>query len=206
MSIDKTMEFILGMQVKSEQRSTKAERPVRISVSSSEHPGTSSSWQRLAAEGIRIAVLAIVVHCLGAGRAAAKPTQKSIEGALTCQCGGCNRTVATCDHYGCGSRDEIRALIQKEIASGKDETAILQDMTLRYGVKVLATPPAQGFNLTVWILPILGLMVGLGAVVLIVRHWRKPPVEPPCAPPSSTDPKVMAAVEAEMKKVGSLSN
>ncbi len=178
---------------------------VRISASSPGPAGTSSPWQRLAAGGIRIAVLAIFVLCLGWGRAAAKPTQQSIEGALTCQC-GCNQTVASCNHYGCGSREEIRALIQKEIAAGKDETAILQDMTLRYGVQVLATPPAQGFNLTVWILPILGLMVGLAAVVMIVRHWRRPPTKPPTAPRSSMDPRVMAAVEAEMKKIGSLSN
>ena len=157
---------------------------------------------------MRIAVLPIVL--LGAVSASLagsgpKPTQRSIEGALTCQC-GCNQTVAGCDHYGCGSREEMRALIQKEIAAGKDQTTIFQDMTLRYGVQVLATPPAQGFNLTVWILPILGLTVGLAAVVLIVRHWRKPPGEPPPVLPSTMDPKVMAAVEAEIKKVGSLSN
>ncbi|HTG62291.1 MAG TPA: cytochrome c-type biogenesis protein CcmH [Terriglobia bacterium] len=176
-----------------------------ISASSPGPGGTSSHRQRPAARGARIAVLAAFVLSLGSGRAAAKPTQQSIEGALTCQC-GCNQTVAGCDHYGCGSREEMRAFIQKEIAAGKDETAIFQDMTLRYGVKVLAVPPAQGFNLTVWILPILGLMVGLAAVVLFVRHWRKTPGEPPYAPPSTMDPKVMAAVEAEMKKVGSLSN
>jgi len=157
---------------------------------------------------VPIVVLAAALHVLTFQRAAAsgsKPTQKSIEGALTCQC-GCNQTVAGCDHYGCGSRGEMRALIQKEIAAGKDETAILQDMTLRYGVKVLATPPAQGFNLTVWILPILGLMVGLAAVVLIVRRWRNPSAEPPGLPPPSIDPKAMEAVEAEMKKIGSLGN
>jgi cytochrome c-type biogenesis protein CcmH len=157
---------------------------------------------------MRIAVLAIVLLGAVSGGFAdsgPKPAQKSIEGALTCQC-GCNQTVAGCDHYGCGSREEMRALIEKAIAAGKDQTAILQDMTLRYGVQVLATPPAQGFNLTVWILPILGLIVGLTAVVLIVRHWRKPAGEPPCVLPSATDPKVMAAVEEEMKKVGSLSN
>jgi len=160
------------------------------------------------ARGIVPIVLAAALHLLTFQSAAAsgsKPTQKSIEGALTCQC-GCNQTVAGCDHYGCGSRGEMRALIQKEIAAGKDETAILQDMTLRYGVKVLATPPAQGFNLTVWILPILGLMVGLAAVVLIVRHWRNPSAEPPGLPPPSIDPKAMEAVEAEMKKIGSLGN
>ncbi len=181
---------------------------VRLSAWSPRPAGTSSSRQHPAARGIRIAVLAIVLLGLVSERAAAsgsKPTQKAIEGALTCQC-GCNQTVSGCDHYGCSSREEMRALIQKEIAAGKDETAIFQDMTLRYGVKVLAAPPAQGFNLTVWILPFLGLMVGLVAVVLIVRHWRKPPTEPPSVPPSSIDPKVMAAVEAEMKKIGSLSN
>jgi cytochrome c-type biogenesis protein CcmH/NrfF len=157
---------------------------------------------------MRIAVLVIVLLGSVSGSLAgsgAKPTQRSIEGALTCQC-GCNQTVAGCDHYGCGSREEMRALIQKEIAAGKDQTAIFQDMTLRYGVQVLATPPAQGFNLTVWILPILGLTVGLAAVVLIVRHWRKPPGEPAPVLPSTMDPKVMAAVEAEIKRVGSLSN
>src|SRR5215831_20939194 len=168
--------------------------PVGISASTPGPASTSSLRHRPAVGSIRIAVLAIVVLSLGSRRAAAKPTQQAIEGALTCQCGGCNRTVASCDHYGCSSRDEIRALVQKEIATGKDETAILQDMTLRYGVQVLATPPAQGFNLTVWILPILGLMIGLAAVMLIVRHWRKPPGELPYAPPSTMDPKVMAAV------------
>ncbi len=169
---------------------------------------TSSSRQRFVAGGVRVALLAAAFLGLASRSPAAsgsKPTQKGIEAAVTCQC-GCNQTVAGCDHYGCSSREELRALIQKEIAAGKDETAIFQDLTLRYGVKVLAAPPAQGFNLAVWILPILGLMIGLAAVVMIVRRWRKPPAEPPSAPPSSLDPKVMAAVEAEMKKVGSLSN
>ena len=178
---------------------------VRILASSPGPAGTSRSRLRPTARRLRVAVLTLFVVGLDLGRAPAKPTQQSIEGALTCQC-GCNQTVAGCNHYGCGSREEMRALIQKEIAAGKDETAIFQDMTLRYGVKVLAAPPAQGFNLTVWILPVLGLMVGLVAVVLIVRHWRKPAGESPCVPPSTMDPKVMAAVEAEMKKVGSLGN
>ncbi len=152
-----------------------------------------------------VAGLMVALISLSAAASGSKPTRKSIEGALTCQC-GCNQTVSGCDHYGCSSREEMRVLIEKEIAAGKDETAIFQDMTLRYGVKVLAAPPAQGFNLTVWILPILGLMVGLAVVLLIVRRWRKPPAEPPSAPPSSIDPKVMAALEAEMKKIGSLGN
>jgi cytochrome c-type biogenesis protein CcmH/NrfF len=49
-------------------------------------------------------------------------------------------------------------------------------LSIRYGVQVLSTPPAHGFNLAVWILPSVGLLVGLGFVVVIVRRWkRKPP-------------------------------
>ncbi len=96
----------------------------------------------------------------------------------------------------------MKAFINKEIGEGKDETAILQDLSLRYGVQVLSTPPAHGFNLAVWILPSVGLLVGLGVVVVIVRRWKRKPADelPPAA--AHQDPKVLAAVEEEMKSTG----
>lgn len=128
-----------------------------------------------------------------------KPTLKSLGEGLICQC-GCNMTVNGCNHYECSSRTEMQALMQKEIAGGKEETTILQDFVLRYGVKVLSTPPARGFNLAVWILPGVGLMAGLGALVVIARRWRKPsPQARTAAPAAPLDPKVLAAVEEEMK-------
>jgi cytochrome c-type biogenesis protein CcmH len=131
--------------------------------------------------------------------ASAKPTVKSLGDALICQC-GCNQTVNECNHLECPARTEMRAMAAKEIAAGKDETAILQDFVLKYGVKVLASPPTQGFNIAVWILPGFGLLVGLGLVVFLVRHWRKRPAAA-TPPPSPIDPKVLAAMEEEMKKV-----
>ena len=96
----------------------------------------------------------------------------------------------------------MRAFIKKEIADGKDETAILQDLSLRYGVQVLSAPPAHGFNLTVWILPGVGLLVGLGIVVVIVRRWKTQACALVPAPLRSSDPKVLAAMEEEMKSAG----
>ncbi len=96
----------------------------------------------------------------------------------------------------------MKAMAQKEIAAGKDETTILQDFVLRYGVKVLATPPASGFNLSVWILPGVGLILGLAVVMALARRWRKPP-RPPEGPRGTTiDPATLAAVEEEMKTTG----
>lgn len=133
----------------------------------------------------------------------AQPTAKSLGESLTCQC-GCNQTVTACNHYECSSRTEMQALIQKEMAAGKDETTILQDFVLRYGVKVLSTPPARGFNLAVWILPAVGLVAGLIVLIVLARRWRKPPAEPPPPVPASVDPKLLAAVEDEIRssKVG----
>jgi cytochrome c-type biogenesis protein CcmH len=144
-----------------------------------------------------MAALLIAVVTFGAST---RSTVKSLGDALICQC-GCNQTVNECNHLECAARTEMRAMAQKEIAAGKDETTILQDFVLRYGVKVLASPPTQGFNITVWILPGIGLLAGLGLVIFIVRRWRTPAEAAPA--PAPVDPKVLAAMEEEMKKVSS---
>jgi len=107
-----------------------------------------------------------------------------------------------CPHIDCAEKTEMKAFINKEIGEGKDETAILQDLSLRYGVQVLSTPPAHGFNLAVWILPSVGLLVGLGVVVVIVRRWKRKPATVPAPTSAHHDPKVLAAVEEEMKSTG----
>ena len=92
-------------------------------------------------------------------------------------------------------------MAEKEAASGKDSATILQDFVLKYGTKVLATPAPTGFNLTVWILPILGGVVGLSLVLMMVRRWRQAPAAP-TSPGSAVDPDAMAEVEEEMKRLG----
>ena len=131
---------------------------------------------------------------------APKTTAQQIEGGLTCEC-GCQQTVSGCNHEGCGSKAEMQAMAEKEVAAGKDSATILQDFVLKYGTKVLATPAPTGFNLTVWILPILLGIVGLSAVVMMVRRWRHAPVAPGTAP-APLDPESMAEVEEEMKRFG----
>ena len=77
-------------------------------------------------------------------------TVDSLGNQVQCVC-GCIAPLNQCPHIDCATRTEMQAFMKKEIAEGKDETAILQDLSLRYGVQVLAAPPARGFNLTVWI-------------------------------------------------------
>lgn len=170
-------------------------------------------WQKLYKIGkppsrrsgtVRLAVvLAVLTSTVAMARAGGpKPTVKSIGAGLICQCGGCNFPVSTCNHEQCSSRDEMKAMAGKEIAGGKDETAILQDFVLRYGVKVLATPPASGFNLSVWILPGVGLIAGLAVVIALARRWRRTPPSPRGPADSEVDPATRAAIEEEIRTSG----
>ncbi len=147
--------------------------------------------------GLVAAMMLVSANSFGS---ASKPTVKSIGDAVICQC-GCTQTVTRCNHFECATRAEMNAVADKEIKAGKDETTILQDFVKQYGVQVLASPPATGFNLTVWVLPGVGLLVGLGVVVMIVRRMRKPRRAPVDLPGEPIDPKAFAAMEEEMKKV-----
>ena len=127
---------------------------------------------------------------------------KDIGNRVYCMCGGCVGLLNHCPHPDaeCSTKREMKSMIAAEIADGKSETVILQDLVNRYGVQVLAAPPAKGFNLTVWVLPGLGLMLGLVIVVAIVKRWRQP-APAADAVPEPIDPEALAAMEEEMKKV-----
>lgn len=130
-----------------------------------------------------------------------KPTLETIGDQVMCLC-GCVATLNHCPHRDCATVAEVRPVIEKEIAEGKDETTILQDLAIRYGVQVLAAPPAKGFTLTAWILPGVGLLAGLSFVVIIVLRWRKPAPVQAGVPPKPMDPRLLAAIEEEMKDTG----
>ena len=152
------------------------------------------------ATGFLIAVLlAAPAACAASGRPL---TVDSLGNKVMCVCGGCVAPLGQCPHMDCGTKAEMKAIIQKEIADGKDEATILQDLSLRYGVQVLTAPPAKGFNLAVWILPGVGLLAGLAVVLVIVRRWRRKPAIEVARTSVSDDPKTLAAVEAEIKSSG----
>lgn len=134
-------------------------------------------------------------------RAATPPTMAAIGNEVQCLC-GCNAPLNGCPHLDCAEKSEMQAYIKQEIAAGKDETAILQDLVQKYGVHVLSSPPPHGFNLSVWVLPGLGLLVGLALVVVIARRWRRKPPPPDSGSPLPFDPKVLAAMDEEMKSAG----
>jgi cytochrome c-type biogenesis protein CcmH len=174
-------------------------------------PVAAAPWPQLSIMSARLrkiptAILFLVCLLFAASQArgddAPKPTEEAIGNQVMCVCGGCVAPLNQCPMLECAEKAQMRALIKKEIAEGKNETAILQDISIRYGVHALTAPPAKGFNLAVWLLPGIGLLVGLGVVVVIVRRWKGKPSQSPNRVAASPDPKVLKAVEEEMKATG----
>jgi cytochrome c-type biogenesis protein CcmH/NrfF len=158
---------------------------------------------RTADLGLRtlILVVGLLAASMILGDTARTPTLEAIGNEVQCTC-GCNAPLNGCPHIDCAEKAQEQAFIKKEIAEGKDETAILQDMSIKYGLQVLSTPPAHGFNRSIWILPGVGLLAGLALVIFIARRWKRKPADVPPASPDTLDAKVLAAMEDEMKSAG----
>ncbi len=148
--------------------------------------------------------LALTGVALAAGRSPSQidEIQKNIGDKVYCMC-GCATALRHCPDLHCPVKAKMDQIIRTDLEQGKSESVVLQDLVDHYGEKVLAAPPPQGFNLTAWVLPGVGLLIGLFLAILIVRRWRRPVLQAvgpagSAAPP--VDDNVRSAVEEEMKK------
>lgn len=66
-------------------------------------------------------------------------------------------------------RDYIRGLINQ----GKSRREIENDLVQQYGPAVLAKPPAHGFNLLVYVIPPVAVILGIVAVAVTLPRWRR---------------------------------
>ena len=69
--------------------------------------------------------------------------------------------------------DQLRREIQKLIARGETKSQIKSTLSGRYGPAILALPPASGFSLTAYLVPVavaIGLLL-LG--IVLIRRWRR---------------------------------
>ena len=63
-----------------------------------------------------------------------------------------------------------RDLIRQQLAEGQSKEEILDYFTANFGPQVLAEPPQQGFNLTVWVVPV--ILIAVGGVFLALYMGR----------------------------------
>ena len=68
---------------------------------------------------------------------------------------------------------QMRTIVQGKLVAGESREEILQFFVERYGESVLASPPRRGFNLLVWLVPPVALMVGGGVLYAVLRTMRR---------------------------------
>ncbi len=66
-----------------------------------------------------------------------------------------------------------REFIQGLIDEGQDEAQIKRSLVAQYGPTVLALPRAQGFDLTVYLVPLAVFLALLATLAVLLPRWRR---------------------------------
>jgi cytochrome c-type biogenesis protein CcmH len=87
---------------------------------------------------------------------------------------------------------EMRAMIRTRLESGETPDEVMAYFESGYGEWILMEPKAEGFNLAVYLLPILAVVGGGIFLVIAGRRWLKDsgPAQPPAG--DETDPDLAA--------------
>lgn len=111
-------------------------------------------------------VLAVLVLAAPAWASEERPTLAEIEGEVICPT--CETTL---DQSNSPIASRMRVFIRERIAAGDSKSEIKAALVDEFGESVLASPPARGFNLLVWVLPFVGLVGGGLLLAFAARRW-----------------------------------
>ena len=130
-------------------------------------------------------VALIVVGCLALAAPAAAseehPTLAELERELVCPT--CKTTLQMSN---APVADRMRAFIRQRIAAGDTKSEIKDKLVAQFGESVLAAPPARGFNLLAWLVPIAGGLIAAIAVAVLALRWSRARAAP-AGDPSAAD-------------------
>ena len=129
-----------------------------------------SSWQHPFRWAVAMTALLVVVSgCLG------RETEPSLEERAqeidrSLMCPVC--PSETVDQSQVELAKQMRVIIREKLVAGESRQEIFDFFVARYGESVLAAPDKSGFNLLVWVMPGVGLVMGIGVLLLALRAMR----------------------------------
>jgi cytochrome c-type biogenesis protein CcmH len=146
-----------------------------------------------------VVLLASLVLALPAAAQDPTPTDDQVNAiARQLYCPVCqNVPLDVCPTQAC---IQWRATIRQMLAEGRSEEEIKQFFVVQYGARVLATPPASGLNLLVYVVPPVVILLGAIVLVRVMRIWRKAAATPTAQPASGVDDPYVARLEEELRR------
>jgi len=94
---------------------------------------------------------------------------------------------------------QMRGIIRERLAAGESPAEVRAYFIAKYGDWILLSPPASGFTLLVWVVPFVGLGVGLLLVAFAVRRWSR--ASRAAAAPAQPDPAMRERIHREMAEM-----
>ena len=76
---------------------------------------------------------------------------------------------------------DMKRILREKLQEGQDEGQIKEFFAARYGTSVLAAPPRTGFNLVTWIVPPIGIALGVVGLFFVMRQMRRGSANPVAA-------------------------
>jgi cytochrome c-type biogenesis protein CcmH/NrfF len=162
------------------------------------------SLKRLVRLGPVLALGVAVTFGTGMLQGQSADRAKTLGNKLMCNC-GCGDMAGQCSHPGapftgpCDVAKKELAELNTRLSAGASDGAILQGFVDEYGDKILAEPPARGFNILAWTIPGIAFALGLAVVVGFIRYWRhRPAAAGPTGPAIS--PEMLARAHREIDR------
>ncbi len=119
---------------------------------------------------------------------------KALSMRMMCVC-GCNQILGVCNHVGCTYSHDMLKEIDTRVGRSESDDLIVQNFVQEYGAAVLLLPAAKGFNLWMWVMPIIAVIGGIVVVRFALVHWRRNAAE---VEPSRVSADLIARARREM--------
>lgn len=120
---------------------------------------------------------------------------------IQCFCGTCsNQTLHDCT---CGVATSERRKVAAALAEGKTPDELIAAYIVQHGPQVRIVPEKAGLNLVGWAVPFAASLLGLIALVFVLRGWQRhaeaAPAAAPSAAPGPADGQYQAMLERDLK-------
>lgn len=97
--------------------------------------------------------------------------------------------------------DRERAFIRERIARGETKAQIERAMVREFGPDILATPPEHGFSPSVYLVPVIAVLLALLALGVSVGRWRRRGAPEPGTPaPAPVPPALNRPLEDDLAR------
>jgi cytochrome c-type biogenesis protein CcmH len=129
-----------------------------------------------------VALTVTILSLAAAGVATACPETSVADLEDEVMCPVCGTSLATAGDAPLAVQQ--RRLIDRLVNQCRSKEEIKDALVAQYGESVLAEPKKEGFGLTTYLVPGLGLAAGLAAVAIAALRWRRrrPPRAPALVP------------------------